>query len=412
MYTTRLTEERLRTWAISQDDRERMCLGILALDVRFSNVKPRRPKGGPDGGRDIEALFDNRVVVWGAVGFRANAIDSKEDKRWVEAKFKTDIEVAKTANPDLWGFVFFTNVDLTPTELVKLEQYARAMGLSFVEILHRERLRIALDSPRGLSLRYQHLSISLSEAEQAAFFAEYGSQIETLLHKGFGAIDERLKRMEFFHDCSKPLLGGSVILTLKQDSTPEQLGHFRFMAEIMNMYEPDPHPALWIACRDAYAMWHSGGDSRSLIGIRSIAWSRNPDEQIQNTILGGASLATARLDAWAHLHKRGPYRTLGDLDRQHLSIYVTKPLLEFVSSIYVVANDYVLAGADSKFFVPLDMGTLVPWPEPLTEAEASVPWVTVMRKIPNPPSWMIPELARTGWDVNFSHYTPQKVMSE
>jgi len=412
MYTTRLTEERLRTWAISQDDRERMCLGILALDVRFSNVKPRRPKGGPDGGRDIEALFDNREVVWGAVGFRANAIDSKEDKRWVEAKFKTDIEVAKTANPDLWGFVFFTNVDLTPTELVKLEQYARAMGLSFVDIRHRERLRIALDSPRGLSLRYQHLSIPLSEAEQAAFFAEYGSQIETPLHKGFGAIDERLKRIEFFHDCSKPLLGGSAILTLKQDSTPEQLGHFRFMAEIMNMYEPDPHPALWIAGRDAYAMWHSGGDSRSLIGIRSIAWSRNPDEQIQNTILGGASLVTARLDAWAHLHKRGPYRTLGDLDGQHLSIYVTKPLLELVSGIYVVANDYVLAGADSEFFVPLDMGTLVPWPEPLTEAEASVPWVTVMLKIPNPPSWMIPELARTGWDVNFSHYTPQKVMSE
>jgi hypothetical protein len=258
-------------------------------------------------------------------------------------------------------------------------------------------------------LRFQHLSISLSEAEQAAFFAEYGSQIESLLHKGFGAIDERLKRIEFFHDCAKPLLAGSVILTLKQDYTPEQLGHFRFMAEIINMYEHEPHPSLWIAGRDAYATWHSGGNIQPVMGVKSLAWSQNPDEQIQNTVIGGTSLSTAQLDAGAHLHKRGPYRTLGELDKQYLSIYITKPLFELVSSIYVIANDYILAGADSEFFVPLDMSPLVSWPESLSETEASVPWVVVMLKIPDPPPWMIPELARTGWDLDFSHYTPPKV---
>ena len=93
MSTTRLTEERLRTWITDQVDSERMCLGILALDARFSNIKPRRPKGGPDGGRDIEAVFDNHKVVWGGVGFRANVTDSKEDKKWIENKFKADIPV-------------------------------------------------------------------------------------------------------------------------------------------------------------------------------------------------------------------------------------------------------------------------------------------------------------------------------
>ncbi|KAF5428876.1 hypothetical protein C5S36_16225, partial [Candidatus Methanophagaceae archaeon] len=220
MTTARLTEERIRTWVLSQDGRERMCLGILGLDARFSNIKPRRPKGGPDGGRDIEALFDNREMVWGAVGFRNNVTDSSEDKKWVETKLKSDISSAKASNPNLWGFVFFTNVDLTPTELSTIEEYVRSEGLSFVEIFYRERLRIALDSSRGLSLRYQHLNIPLSEAEQAAFFAEYGSQIERILHKGFGAIDEKLKRIEFLHDCSKPLMGGSVILTLKEDCAP------------------------------------------------------------------------------------------------------------------------------------------------------------------------------------------------
>ena len=82
MSTVRFTEERLRTWALAQEERERMCLGILSLDPRYSNVKPRRPKGGPDGGRDIEAVFSDRTLVWVGVGFRNNAIDSTEDKRW------------------------------------------------------------------------------------------------------------------------------------------------------------------------------------------------------------------------------------------------------------------------------------------------------------------------------------------
>jgi hypothetical protein len=102
MTTPRLTEERLRTYVLSQDDRERMCLGILGLDARFSNIKPRRPKGGPDGGRDIEALFDNREMVWGAVGFRNNVTDSSKDKKWVETKLKSDISSAKASNPNLW----------------------------------------------------------------------------------------------------------------------------------------------------------------------------------------------------------------------------------------------------------------------------------------------------------------------
>ena len=63
MSVTKLTEERLRTWALNQADRERLCLGILALDIRFSNIKPRRSKGGPDGARDIEAAFENGETV-------------------------------------------------------------------------------------------------------------------------------------------------------------------------------------------------------------------------------------------------------------------------------------------------------------------------------------------------------------
>jgi len=54
-----LTEERLRSWLDSkQVDRERMCLALLTLDSRFANPKLRRPKGAPDGARDIEVAFN------------------------------------------------------------------------------------------------------------------------------------------------------------------------------------------------------------------------------------------------------------------------------------------------------------------------------------------------------------------
>jgi hypothetical protein len=154
MSTVRLTEERLRTWTLAQEERERMCIGIPALDPRYSNVKPRRPKGGPDGGRDLEAIYSDRETVWGGVGFRANATDSTEDKSWAREKFSADISSALAEAPTLWGFVSFTNIDLTPREVNEIETTAKSRGLSFVEIFYRERLRIVLDSPRGLGLRY------------------------------------------------------------------------------------------------------------------------------------------------------------------------------------------------------------------------------------------------------------------
>ena len=49
----RLTEERLRNHLDNnQVMRERMCLALLPLLGPFTQERPRRPKGGPDGARD------------------------------------------------------------------------------------------------------------------------------------------------------------------------------------------------------------------------------------------------------------------------------------------------------------------------------------------------------------------------
>jgi hypothetical protein len=166
-----LTEERLRSWLdANQVQRERMCIALLSLNRKYSNVRPRRPKGGPDGGRDIEAVYEDRYEVWGAVGFRNSANDSPEDKRWVKEKFLSDLNTALEENPSLKGLVFFTNVDLTPSEENELIKEAKSRGFAWIEVFYRERLRILLDSPEGLGLRFQYLGIPLTEEEQAAFF--------------------------------------------------------------------------------------------------------------------------------------------------------------------------------------------------------------------------------------------------
>lgn len=109
-----------------------MCLGVLAAVSHFSDVRPRRPKGGPDGSRDIELVCDGRDV-WGGVGFRNNATDSVEDKKWVVAKYQSDIESAQDQNPSLWGFVFLTNIDLTPTEVSQFLEYAKRRGFHLLK---------------------------------------------------------------------------------------------------------------------------------------------------------------------------------------------------------------------------------------------------------------------------------------
>src|SRR3984957_13561725 len=91
----RLTEERLRHHLDSnQPMRERMCLALLPLLGPFTREQPRRPKGGPDGGRDIEAVYQGQTTVWGAVGFRNGGGLDEESRAAAEKKFKEDLDRA------------------------------------------------------------------------------------------------------------------------------------------------------------------------------------------------------------------------------------------------------------------------------------------------------------------------------
>lgn len=92
------TDIRLKSWLdTNQRDREQMCRAVLALDAYYSDVRPRHPSGGPDGGRDIEAVLNGDCAAYGAVGFHNSANDSNDPKKRIRAKFSSDLASALAA---------------------------------------------------------------------------------------------------------------------------------------------------------------------------------------------------------------------------------------------------------------------------------------------------------------------------
>lgn len=222
------TDERLKSYLdTNQLHREQMCLAVMAVDKRFSDVRPRHPRGGPDGARDIEAVFKGVLRVFGAVGFVNQANDSKEHKKTIFAKFAEDLTEALKQDPKPEVFVFFTNVNLSVGEKDDLIATAKGKGLSEADVFDRERIRLSLDNPDGLSIRFQYLGIPLSEAEQATFFARWGDDIQSIITDGFGKLQRAINRIQFLQEITQHLSHFTAVLQLDRAYSGKEIGHYR-----------------------------------------------------------------------------------------------------------------------------------------------------------------------------------------
>lgn len=235
---TYATDEKLKSFLdTNQLHREQLCLAVLSLDKRFTDVRPRHPRGGRDGGRDIEALFRGTALAYGAVGFVNQAADVDEKKKTIRAKFADDLKSAVEAAPKPLVFVFFTNVNFTVSEKDDLVDLGKTAGLTHCEILDRERLRVALDSPDGFAARFQFLSIAMSEAEQASFFAKWGDEIQSVIATGFQEVHSTLAHLLFLQEAMHPLSGFHVQMGLDREYESQDIGHFRAFC-LVQLQEP------------------------------------------------------------------------------------------------------------------------------------------------------------------------------
>lgn len=226
--TDRRLKDHLNT---NQTKRERMCLEILSVQTGYSDLRPRLPKGGPDGGRDIQGFYEGRLC-FGGVGFVNDASDTKQHREQIKSKFKDDLKNACKASSGEASlpsaFVFFTNVGLTPSIIDSLRKIAYSCGIEYCDIFDRERIRIILDSNRGYAIRLRYLDITLSDAEQKDFFSAWADQINSAIGSGFKSVDQATKRIQFLLEAQLPINHLSTIVKFKTSVWDACKGEFFF----------------------------------------------------------------------------------------------------------------------------------------------------------------------------------------
>lgn len=404
------TDERLKNYLdTNQLHREQMCLGILALDKRFANVRPRHPRGGPDGGRDIEAQFRGTELAYGAVGFVNQAADVEEKKRTIRTKFADDLDNAFGANPRPSVFVFFTNVNFTIGDKTELIEQAKAKGIPTCEILDRERLRISLDSPDGFAVRFQFLKISMSESEQASFFAKWGDEIQSVISTGFQEVHSTLSQLLFLQEAGRPISGLHVQFELDREYDACEIGHFRafcsiylrepklgilgllfgntdksnrFRADIKNdAYEP-PGLASGIASGQWKLAWGERQDSEA---PSEVVTDEEHDLDIEHyvPIGSGSSIGASSVKKFVASYSTDsfirfePVLSLMDFDECMLMPILNKSLAEKLKRIRVFANGYILLDIEKNGFIVDSSEFSLDLDESFSKDELSDPWVRV-----------------------------------
>ncbi len=420
------TEEHLKNYLdTNQLNRERMCRAVLAIDKRFSDVRPRHPRGGPDGGRDMEAIYRNDQRTFGAVGFVNQANDSAEQKRTIRAKFVEDLENALSVDPNPAVFVFFTNISLTIGEKEGLVAEAKARGLAYCDIFDRERIRIALDSTDGFAIRFQYLGLSLSEPEQASFFAKWGDDIQSVISTGFQRIERTLERLLFLQEAANVLSGLTLRFELDRTYPARDIGHFRVFC-YMHLKEPKLRIfGVLFGSSDKSNRMRSDLDFASQPagikhGISGGQWEEHIDleaeslpdplgdnepakyEQAGSSSSVGMDPVTFIWIRYRHdesLIRYLPRLNFRDIDEASFMPILNKSLAEKIKAIHVYANGYKLQEIGSSDF-GIDLEPFDPEiPAQFTKEELMDPWVRIRPK------------SASVFSISFSDQTPKRLFS-
>lgn len=381
MSSVTLTDERLRSRLnADQASRERMCIAVLGLDRNYSDIKPRRPEGGPDGGRDIEC-HRNGLLCFGAVGFQNNVSDSPDDKRNTAKKFESDVDAARAASAEAKAFVFFCNTDMTPTEVKDLSNFAISKGFSLVDIFYRERIRIALDGVEGLAVRFQYLDIAMSDTEQKAFFGRFGKDLEGLIHGRFDQIEKKLDELRFEQWRAGPIHRIELELKFKRYAYSKDLPreHFRVAVDFRDGI--DPTGSMVLGCRDDYVTTGDGITqfaSKSFFGRESKKQTKGvwlPHGSVR--MFGGAITGITSGVTWS------PHSTIQvrEFDRLSATIHFTRNLVPLVDRVRLSIDHYVFV--DWRIDVTqLERWSIgFEWPDELTAEELAIetcgihPWL-------------------------------------
>ncbi len=159
------TWSRLKVWTRGQKSSERLAGHILRADG-FQSIDPSHPLGGKDGLKDLVCRKDGNTWICGCYFSKDSQTFHKIKKKFLE-------DFTGVSKHGVDGFVFVTNQDLTVKQRDELKSQSNN-----IEIYHLERIVSLLNSPVCYGIRLEYLDISLTTADQIAYFAERDKSVE------------------------------------------------------------------------------------------------------------------------------------------------------------------------------------------------------------------------------------------
>jgi hypothetical protein len=332
-----LTEERLRNHLDgNQPSRELLCAALLPSLGPYTLVKSRRPKGGRDGSRDIEAVYDASLIAWGGVGFRNGGGSDDRARREASRKFKSDLNDALKKNPTLQVFFFFTNVDLTPAQIEDLTAHAINAGPSVVDVFDFERLRATLDSPQGFIPRLQHLGILMSPEEQLGLVDRIGDQLQSAMSSRFDGVEATLSEMQRFLDFQKPIYRLDYFIELTRNAPSAEIGGQHVLIEVGGLFHNKTKYFTIISTIEG----HHVSSTHPVCVPRF--WTSSTPEKVETCApnFGKRNVVTAHCSV---VLTSGTTRSrLVDLTSVYLGIAVTEEIRPLIKRVRVDANGYEL----------------------------------------------------------------------
>jgi len=314
-------------------------------------------------------------MCFGAVGFKNNVSDSPQDKKDIKKKFKDDVRAARNANDNVKAFVFFCNVDLTPTEIAELEKFAKTQDFTHVDIYWRERLRHVLDGVDGLALRYQYLGISLSEAEQAAFFARFGKELEDLLHGRFDRIEQKLDDIEFAQWKAGHIRSVKLEFRFKEyaESKCKHPEHFRVALALQGVVREKR--GIILGGRDDF--WPTN-DDHFYFGTKTFFWREQVGTVDESWIESGPRVGGGIVNGITLGVRWRPVSPILASEFEGLSrhLHFTENLVDRIKHVRFTIDDYVFL--DWMFSADGLVDPFKPslgWPDELTDDEKKAGWL-------------------------------------
>lgn len=176
MDKTNQTHEKVITALSYLNDQYRQeifCAALLRISGGYTDIEPILPSGGPDGGIDVRARYNNEPV-WVTIKFNKNPRERKLARKSVTKEIKNDIQkAAKKADEDkktiLHTLTVFTNVELSPSFKDEIKKHATSNGFNHVDIFDANRMVSLLASPQGYGIRLEFLGIEMTQSELVSY---------------------------------------------------------------------------------------------------------------------------------------------------------------------------------------------------------------------------------------------------